>query len=101
MRLDRMQLQEIIDSTPECSSLIVHAMTKRVSMIREHVRDNNPVRVLVVGSPNDNECRDIRTFLSLNRIPYQWADRDREPQRLPLCVSADMTGPSVALDPTH
>jgi thioredoxin reductase (NADPH) len=98
MRLDRMQFKELIDSSPECSSLIVHVMAKRVSMIREYVQDNNPVRVLVLGSRYDDACRDIRSFLSLNRIPYRWADRDRETDRIPACVSPEMTGPSVVID---
>jgi thioredoxin reductase (NADPH) len=98
MRLDRMQFKELIDSSPECSSLIVHVMAKRVSMIREHVQDNNPVRVLVLGSQYDDACRDIRSFLSLNRIPYRWADRDREPDQIPACVSPEMNGPSVVID---
>jgi thioredoxin reductase (NADPH) len=98
MRLDRMQFKELIDSSPECSSLIAQVMAKRVSMIREYVRDNNPVRVLVVGSQYDNECREIRTFLSLNRIPYQWADRNREPDRIPACLNPEMAGPFVVID---
>ena len=33
-----------------------------------------------------HECDRLRTFLSLNRIPYEWVDNERDPDRVPLCV---------------
>src|SRR6201996_3041145 len=58
-------------------------------------------RVLVVGSQYDTDCRDIRTFLSMNRIPYEWVDREREPERVPACMPPDRTGPSVVVDQAY
>ena len=98
LRLDHIQFQELMDSSPECSALIFQTMTKRVTMIREYIRDNNPVRVIVVGSQYDTECRDIRLFLSSNRLPYEWVDRERDPDRVPACIPADRTAPSVVVD---
>jgi thioredoxin reductase (NADPH) len=98
IKLDRLQFNELIDSSPECSSLILQTMTKRVTRIREHMRDNNPVRVHVVGAPNDTQCRDIRTFLSLNRIAYQWIDRNHDPSRVPACITGQSNGASVVVD---
>jgi len=98
IRLDRMQFKELIDSSPECSSLIVQVMTKRVTMIREYMRDNNPLRVVVIGSQYDTECRDVRAFLSLNRIPYEWVDRAHDPGRAAVCMPADVSGPFVVVD---
>jgi thioredoxin reductase (NADPH) len=95
LRLDRMLFQELIDFSPECSDIIVHTMMKRVTTIREYVRDNSPLRALVAGSQYDAECRDIRMFLSLNHIPYQWVDNHRDPDCVPLCVSSDPAGPFV------
>ena len=98
LRLDRMLFQELIDFSPECSDIIVHTMMKRVTTIREYVRDNSPLRALVAGSQYDAECRDIRMFLSLNHIPYQWVDSERDPDRVPLCVPSDPAGPFVLVD---
>ena len=92
-RLDKQQFKELIDMSPECSAVILQTMAKRVTMIQEYVRDNNESRVLVVGSQYDTDCRDIRTFLAMNRIPYEWVDRDRDPERVPVCMPADRSGP--------
>lgn len=69
VRLDRMQFRELIDSASECSDLVVKVMMKRVTMMQENMRETNPLRVLVIGPPYDADCRDIRAFLSMNRIP--------------------------------
>jgi thioredoxin reductase (NADPH) len=98
LRMDRMQFKELLDSSAECASTIVHTMTQRITAIREYTQDNNPLRVLVVGSQYDSECRNIRTFLSLNRIPYEWVDNERDPERVPLCVISDPSGPFVLVD---
>jgi thioredoxin reductase (NADPH) len=98
LRLDRMQFQELIDFSPECSNIIVHTMMKRVTSIREYMRDNNPVRAVVAGLQYDAECRDIRMFLSLNHIPYQWVDKQSDPDRVPLCVLYDPRGAFVLVD---
>jgi thioredoxin reductase (NADPH) len=93
-----MQFKELIDSSPECSRLIMQVMTKRVTMLRDHMRENNPLRVVVVGSQYDTECRDIRSFLSLNRIPYEWVDRTHGTDRLPFCMPVESVGPFVLVD---
>lgn len=98
VRLDRLQFKELIDSSEECSSIVMKTMAQRVSMIQEYVRDNDPTRVLVVGSQYDTDCRDIRQFLSMNRIPYQWMDRERDGDRVPVCIPKDRGGPSVVVD---
>ncbi|MGO4212274.1 FAD-dependent oxidoreductase, partial [Terriglobus sp. YAF25] len=98
LRMDRMQFKELLDSSAECASTIVHTMTQRITAIREYTQDNNPFRVLIVGSQYDGECRNIRTFLSLNRIPYEWVDNERDPDRVPLCVISDPSGPFVLVD---
>jgi thioredoxin reductase (NADPH) len=98
VRLDRLQFKELIDMSPECSSIILQTMAKRVTMIQEYVRDNSESRVLVVGSQYDTDCRDIRTFLAMNKIPYEWVDRDRDPERVPSCMPADLSGPAVVVD---
>ena len=98
LRLDKLQFKELIDSSAACSSIILKTMTQRISMISEYVRDNNATRVLVVGSQYDTDCRDIRTFLTMNRVPYEWVDRDKDPERVPSCMPADLSGPAVVVD---
>src|SRR5258708_15246458 len=97
LRLDRMLFQELIDFSPECSDIIVHTMMKRVTTIREYIRDNSPLRALVAGAKYDHECRDIRMSLAFNHIPYRWVDNNRDPARVPLCVSSDPAGPFVLI----
>src|SRR6185312_3123888 len=98
LRLDKLQFKELIDMSKECSALIMQTMTQRVTRLQEYIRDNNESRVLVVGSQYDTDCRDIRSFLSVNRIPYEWVDRERDSDRIPACMPKDLTGPSVIVD---
>lgn len=98
VRLDKLQFKEMLDSSEECGALVMKTMSQRVSMIQDYVRENDPTRVLVVGSQYDTDCREIRQFLSMNRIPYQWVDREREPERVPSCMPKDHDGPSVVVD---
>ena len=55
-------------------------------------------RVLILGTQYDSDCQDIRAFLSANRIPYEWVDREREPERVPAGVPPDSGCPAVAID---
>ena len=98
MRLDRMQFKDLLDSSAECSALIMKTMSDRITRIQDYVRDHPASRVLVIGSQYDTDCRDIRSFLSINRIPYEWVDRDREPDRVPSCMPREMNGPAVVID---
>ena len=101
LRLDRMQFKEMIDSSQECGALIMKTMSDRVSRIQEYILEKPASRVLVIGSQYDTDCRDIRSFLSINRIPFEWVDRDREPERVPKCMTSASNGPSVVIDREH
>ncbi len=100
LRLDRLLFKELLDGSAECSNLIVQVMMRRVTMMREYVRDNNFLRAVVVGSQFDTTCHEIRAFLSLNRIPYEWVDRERNPERLPAHAPQELTGAFVMVDNT-
>jgi len=91
LRLDRILFKELIDCSTKCSNLIVQVMMKRVTAIQEYTQENNPMRVLVVGSRNDADCREVRTFLSMNRIPYEWLDRERTPDGVPPCTHRELS----------
>jgi thioredoxin reductase (NADPH) len=98
LRLDRMLFKELIDGSAECSNLIVQVMMRRVTTMREYVRGNNPCRAIVVGSPYDTECHDVRAFLSLNRIPFEWVDHERNPDRVPVRVPTHPSKTFVMVD---
>lgn len=99
LRLDRLQFKELIDCSPECSALIFQVMSRRVTMIRDHTRDHNAVRVLIVGTQNDSPCREVRMFLSLNHIPFEWVDPIRNPERIPAAMQEER-GSFVVVDST-
>ena len=98
MRLDPLQFKNLIDSSAECSALIMKAMSERVLRMQEYVLEKPASRVLVVGSQYDTDCREIRSFLSINRIPFEWVDRARQPDRVPSCIARATDGPAVVID---
>jgi thioredoxin reductase (NADPH) len=76
-RIDPQDLQELIRRSPECSALIMQTLNDRVQMVQKYMLKLPSSRVQIIGSRFDDNCRDIRTFLSTNRIPYHWVDSDR------------------------
>jgi thioredoxin reductase (NADPH) len=98
LKLDRILFKELLDSSKDCRALVMETMTKRLSNIQGRMADIPVARVLVIGSQYDDDCRDIRGFLTSNRIPYEWVDRAREPERIPSCMSDTGDGPAVVVD---
>ncbi|HSU19774.1 MAG TPA: FAD-dependent oxidoreductase [Acidobacteriaceae bacterium] len=98
MRLDRVQFKDLLDSSKDCRALVMETMTNRLNIMQGRMLDGAGTRVLVVGSQYDTDCRDIRSFLSTNRIPYEWIDREREPERVPVCMAREVEGPAVVID---
>lgn len=98
VKMDRVQFKELLDSSKDCRALVMETMTSRLTMIQDRMVDIPVSRVLVVGSQYDTDCRDIRTFLTVNRIPYEWVDKEREPERVPQCMSKELNGPAVIVD---
>jgi len=97
-RFDRQQFQELIRDSAACSATIMQTMNERLLRVQRFAVQTQSSRVLIVGSQYDIDCRDIRTFLSMNRIPYEWLDRDNELDRIPSCMPADLVGPAVVVD---
>jgi thioredoxin reductase (NADPH) len=98
MRIDRVLFKELLDSSKDCRALVMEAMTSRLNRLQDKILDIPVARVLVVGSQYDTDCRDIRSFLSVNRIPYEWVDRERDSDRIPPCMPKDLNGPAVVVD---
>ena len=97
-RLDAQHLQELIRRSPECSALILQTLNERVQVVQKYMLNLPSSRVQIVGSRFDDNCREIRTFLSMNRIPYEWVDRDRSAQLPPANPASDVAGLSVVVD---
>ena len=96
-RFDRQQLQELIRD-PSSGATIFQTMTDRLSTVRQYAKDTPSSRVLLVGSQYDADCRGIRSFLSANRVQYDWVDRELEPGRASSCVPIGHDGASVVVD---
>jgi len=97
-RFEQQQLMELIRSSEKCSALILQTMMNRIGSVQQFAREMPTARVLLVGTQYDTDCRDVRSFLSANRIQYEWVDRDREPDRVPSCTAMNHEGPSVVID---
>jgi thioredoxin reductase (NADPH) len=77
LRLDRIQFKDMIGSSRRCNEIVVEVMTRRLKMIQDHMQANDPLRVRVIGSKHNAECRQVRDFLSQNHISYRWDDQDQ------------------------
>jgi len=97
-RFDAQQLFDLIQTSAACSALILQTMTDRLMTVQRFVSETPSSRVLLVGTQYDSDCREIRAFLSANRIPYQWVDAEQEPDRMPKCMAGQYDGPSVVID---
>jgi thioredoxin reductase (NADPH) len=97
-RLDPQHLQELIRRSPECSAVILQTLNERVQEVQKYMLNLPSSRVRIVGSKFDGNCREIRTFLSMNRIPYEWVDRDRSAQLALAQPAYDVAGLSVVVD---
>jgi thioredoxin reductase (NADPH) len=97
-RFDRQQFQNLIHESKEASAMILQSMTNRLMRAQTYAATVPSSRVLILGTQYDVDCRDIRAFLSANRIPYEWVDREREPERVPPDVPPDFGCPAVVVD---
>ncbi len=100
-RFEAQYLFELIQTSAACSALILQTMTDRLMSVQRFAKDIPGSRVLLVGTQYDRDCRDIREFLSANRIPYEWVDAEKEPARLPACMAGSYEGSSVIVDRTY
>jgi hypothetical protein len=78
--------------------VILQTLNERVQVVQKYMLSLPSSRVQIVGSKFDDDCREIRTFLSLNRIPYEWADRDRSAHLAPTDQACEVAGLSVVVD---
>ncbi len=97
-RFDQQQFQMLIRDSKEASALILQTMNDRLMRVQKFAATVPCARVMIVGTEFDKDCRDIRAFLAANRIPVEWVDREREPERVPSSMPEDFACPAVAID---
>ena len=97
-RLDKQQFHHLIRESKEARTLILETLGERLLLIQQRSLSLPTSRVLIFGRNRDADCHNIRTFLSANRIPYEWIDRDRYPEQVPAGVSDDPDCPGVSVD---
>jgi thioredoxin reductase (NADPH) len=97
-RLDKQQFHRLIQDSKEARAIILETLGERLLLIQQRSLSLPTSRVFIFGRNNDADCHDIRTFLSANRIPYEWVDRDRYPERVPAGASDDPDCPAVSVD---
>ena len=97
-RLDSPQFHRLIQDSKEASAIIVQTLNERLMRVQQRVLTLPTARVHIFGRNRDADCHDIRAFLSANRIPYEWVDRDRQPEAVPPGVPADLDCPALSID---
>jgi thioredoxin reductase (NADPH) len=100
-RFDAQHLFELVQSSTAASAVILQTMTDRLMRVREYAKETPSSRVLLVGRQYDEESREIRSFLSANRIAYEWVDADREPDRIPHCMAGETEHLTVIVDRSY
>jgi thioredoxin reductase (NADPH) len=97
-RLDRQQFHRLIQDSKEASALIVQTLNERLMRVQQRALTLPTARVHIFGRNRDTDCHDIRAFLSANRIPYEWVDRDRQREAVPSGVPEDLDCPALSID---
>lgn len=97
-RLDKQQFHRLIRSSEEARDMVLKQLSERLSLVQERTLALETSRVFIYGRRRDTDCHELRVFLSDNRIPYEWIDRDRHPERVPAGASDDPDCPAVSVD---
>jgi thioredoxin reductase (NADPH) len=97
-RLDAQQFRHLIRDSKKARTIILETMGERLLLIQQRSLSLPTARVFIFGRNKDADCRNIRTFLSANRIPYEWVDRDIYPEQVPAGLSDDPDCPGVSVD---
>ena len=97
-RLEREEFRNLIRDSKEASAMILQTMNERLMRAQKYATTLPSSRVLILGTKYDTDCRDIRAFLAANRIPFEFVDREQEPERVPPFMPKDWGCPAVAID---
>jgi thioredoxin reductase (NADPH) len=97
-RMDKQQFRHMIRDSKEASALIVQTLNERLMLVQHRTLSLPTSRVLIFGHNQDADCHNIHAFLSANRIPYEWVDRNHQPERVPPGISEDSDCPAITVD---
>jgi thioredoxin reductase (NADPH) len=97
-RLDKQQFQHLVQDSREASAMILQSLNSRLMRVQQRSIELPTSRVLIFARDKAADCHDIRTFLSANRIPYEWVDPTREPERVPPGVPENPNCPAIQID---
>jgi thioredoxin reductase (NADPH) len=97
-RLDRQQFHHLLHDSEKARDMILRTAGERLLRIQERTLSVEASRVFIFGRNKDKDCQGLRSFLSSNRIPYEWVDRDRFPERVPVGISDDPDCTAVTVD---
>ena len=97
-RLDKQQFHHLIRDSKEARTIILETLGEQLLLIQQRTLSLPTSRVPIFGRNKDADCHNIREFLSANRIPYEWVDRDSYPEQVPAGVSDDPDCPAVSVD---
>ncbi len=100
-RLEPQDLQELLRRSADCSARIMQKLNERVQSVQAYMLKLPSSRVRIVGSRLDAGCREIRTFLSMNRVPFQWVDSCPTTPPSPNTVPRDIDVSSVVVDDSY
>jgi thioredoxin reductase (NADPH) len=100
-RLDKQQFHHMIRDSQPAKEMILQQVKERLSLVQERTLSLEASRVFIYGrNRHTDDCHQLRAFLSANRIPYEWIDRDRYPERVPEGAPDDQDCPAVSVDGT-
>ena len=97
-RLDKQQFHHMIRDSQPAREMVLQQVKQRLSIVQERTLSLEASRVFIFGRNRHTDCHELLAFLSANRIPYEWIDRDRFPERVPEGASDDPDCPAVSVD---
>jgi thioredoxin reductase (NADPH) len=92
------QLQALVQGPSACGATILRILKERLLTSEQYARDLPSARVVLVGAGRITDLAELRTFLKLNRIPYEWVDRTKNPGSVPSCIPTSYLNPCVVVD---
>jgi thioredoxin reductase (NADPH) len=97
-RLDRQQFQHLIQDSKQAGAIILQTLNERLHRVQQRSITLPTARVLIFGRNHEVDCHELRGFLTANRIPYEWVDREAHPERVPAGVPEDPDCSAISVD---
>ncbi len=72
MRLDAVTFGELVRESPVVSSVVMHAIARRVRDLEHATTEMPPADAVIVGRRYDPACHDVRDFMARNQVRFDW-----------------------------